>query len=75
MRRQDDEEQVYIAANLTSGELAQDFQLGDGMRHGGFRNYALDPGVSYNVGLRSTVDGSDTPVFAVRNQPFGTLTE
>jgi len=74
-RRQDDSEQVYIAANVTVEVLGRGFQLGDGRTYGTFQNYELDPDVSYNVGLRSTVEGNDTPMFAVGTQSFSESTE
>ena len=76
-RRQDDSEQVYSAAIVTVEDLhvGRGFQLGDGRTYGTFQNYELDPGVSYNVGLRSTVEGDDTPMFAVGTQSFGESTE
>ena len=55
--------------------VGRGFQLGDGRTYGTFQNYELDPGVSYNVGLRSTVEGDDTPMFAVGTQSFGESTE
>jgi len=74
-RRQDDSEQVYIAANVTVEVLSRGFQLGDGRTYGKFQNYELDPDVSYNVGLRSTVEGNNTPMFAVGSRPFSESTE
>ena len=69
-RRQLNEGPIYIAANVTEGQLEGGILLGDGMEYGGFRNYQLDSDVMYNVGLRSTVAGSETPVYAVGNKTF-----
>lgn len=74
-RRQDDSEQVYIAANVTVEDLGRGFQLGDGRTYGTFQNYKLEADVSYNVGLRSTVEGNDTPMFAVGTRSFSESTE
>ena len=53
---------VYIAANLTEAQLADGFTLGDGGDYGGYTNHKLDPGVRYNVGLWSQVDGTSIPI-------------
>lgn len=56
---------MYIAGNVTSGDLAAGFDLGDGRPYGGYINHPLGPGESYNVGLR----GSDTPTFMAVEDP------
>ena len=66
--RQLNERPIYIAANVTEGQLEGGILLGDGMDYGGFTNYQLDPDMMYNVGLRSTVAGSETPVY--QNKTF-----
>ena len=66
--RQLNERPIYIAANVTEGQLEGGIPLGDGMVYGGFTNYQLDPEMMYNVGLRSTVAGSETPV--IGNKTF-----
>ena len=69
-RRQLNEGSIYIAANVTEGQLEGGIPLGDGIEYGGFRNYQLHPDMMYNVGLRSTVAGSETAVYAVGNETF-----
>ena len=61
---------IYIAANVTEKDLEEGIQLGDEMEYGGFMNYPLNPEAMYNVGLRSTVAGSETGVYAVGNETF-----
>jgi hypothetical protein len=71
-RRQADENQsVYIAANLTESELTtRGFTLGDGREYGDYTNHQLKPDVRYNVGLWSQVDGTDTPIVNSAQQPI-----
>ena len=68
--RRQSNEGIYIAANVTEERLERGIELGDRMEYGGFMNYPLDPEVMYNVGLRSTVAGSETGVYAVGNMTF-----
>ena len=68
--RRQSNEGIYIAANVTEEQLERGIQLGDGMEYGGFMNYPLDPKAMYNVGLRSTVAGSETAVYTVGNMTF-----
>jgi hypothetical protein len=62
---------IYIAANLTEEELSFGFELGDGMQYQEFTNHALRPGRFYNVTLRGTIPGTDTPMYYTSSQPIG----
>lgn len=71
-RRQAPEEQngVYIAANITEELMESEFILGDGLEYGVYTNHPLTAGVFYNVVLRGAVDGTDTPLFANASDPI-----
>lgn len=62
---------VYIAANLTQEDLDNGFVLGDSMVYQSFVNHPLAPQVFYNVTLRATVSGTDTPLFLSSEAPIG----
>ncbi len=64
LQRQVAMETVYIAANITENELRRDsFNVGDGGDYGDYTNHPLEPGVSYNIGVRGVVAGATTPLF------------
>ena len=61
-RRQASTASVYIAANITESTLESGFTLGSGEMVGGYRNHRLRSGFSYNVGLISHFNGTNTTV-------------
>ena len=64
---------IYIAANLTEDMLRSGFKLGDSDMYGGYENHRLLAGVFYNVALRGSVQGTDTPIFSPPMEPVGEL--
>lgn len=65
-----DEEGVYIAANVTEEDLRSGFELGDGRTYGDFTNHLLNPGHFYNLMLRGVVSGTDTPISLTLSDPL-----
>ncbi len=70
-RRQTGQGGVYIAANVSSTVLeGEGLTLGDGMEYGEYQNYPLVEDMSYHVGFRGTLPGSDSAVSAANEDPF-----
>ena len=71
-KRQNNQEAVYISANVSADELeGGNFQLGDGQMYGGYENHVLKPDVFYNVGVMGKVAGSEMALWSVMDKPFG----
>jgi hypothetical protein len=62
---------VYIAANISRG-MRSLFELGDGMRYGGYTNHPLLSDTKYRVGVVSMSDTASQPDTIVTSPDFTT---